>query len=58
MNEPELGRVCELVAEVIEGRAKGQRDFQTGTTDEDLLAAVEEAADEINSALKELRGYA
>lgn len=47
--ERELGRSASLLGEVVDGRARGDRDECAGHSDNDLLAAVEELEDAIKA---------
>jgi hypothetical protein len=53
--EAEAGRACELVGEIVNGRTTGNRDTIHGNSDEDLLAALEDAQTAIAAAVEELQ---
>ena len=57
VDEQELARACALVADVVDARTRGMRDSVAGASDDDLLATIEEAHDELVKALEVLRGY-
>lgn len=54
--EGETAEACSLLVDVIYQRSKGNRDWRLGNSDEDLLGALEAAADEIAATMKAHRG--